>query len=179
MPAHMRHGHGPTTEKAKDFKGAVVKVVRYIAHDKLALFVAIACAVGSVAFNVMGPRVLGEATTELFRGIAAKVGGTGGVDFALIGRILATVLCIYIASSALSLVQGWLMTGVTQRVCYRLRRPFSLLAEKQVVFYIPAFPIGFLGGARGNRSLATKNGSPAIIVYVFFVSCGASLRHSM
>lgn len=121
MPAHMRHGHGPTTEKAKDFKGAVVKVVRYIAHDKLALFVAIACAVGSVAFNVMGPRVLGEATTELFRGIAAKVGGTGGVDFALIGRILATVLCIYIASSALSLVQGWLMTGVTQRVCYRLR----------------------------------------------------------
>ena len=122
MPAHMRHGHGPTTEKAKDFKGAVVKVVRYIAHDKLALFVAIACAVGSVAFNVMGPRVLGEATTELFRGIAAKVGGTGGVDFALIGRILATVLCIYIASSALSLVQGWLMTGVTQRVCYRLRR---------------------------------------------------------
>lgn len=127
MPAHMRHGHGPTTEKAKDFKGAVVKVVRYIAHDKLALFVAIACAVGSVAFNVMGPRVLGEATTELFRGIAAKVGGTGGVDFALIGRILATVLCIYITSSALSLVQGWLMTGVTQRVCYRLR---SQIIEK-------------------------------------------------
>lgn len=127
MPAHMRHGHGPTTEKAKDFKGAVVKVVRYIAHDKLALFVAIACAVGSVAFNVMGPRVLGEATTELFRGIAAKVGGTGGVDFTLIGRILATVLCIYITSSALSLVQGWLMTGVTQRVCYRLR---SQIIEK-------------------------------------------------
>lgn len=135
MPAHMRHGHGPTTEKAKDFKGAVVKVVRYIAHDKLALFVAIACAVGSVAFNVMGPRVLGEATTELFRGIAAKVGGTGGVDFALIGRILATVLCIYITSSALSLVQGWLMTGVTQRVCYRLRR--------QVIEKIDRMPLAY------------------------------------
>lgn len=135
MPAHMRHGHGPTTEKAKDFKGAVVKVVRYIAHDKLALFVAIACAVGSVAFNVMGPRVLGEATTELFRGIAAKVGGTGGVDFALIGRILATVLCIYIASSALSLVQGWLMTGVTQRVCYRLRR--------QIIGKIDRMPLAY------------------------------------
>lgn len=135
MPAHMRHGHGPTTEKAKDFKGAVVKVVRYIAHDKLALFVAIACAVGSVAFNVMGPRVLGEATTELFRGIAAKVGGTGGVDFALIGRILATVLCIYIASSALSLVQGWLMTGVTQRVCYRLRR--------QIIEKIDRMPLAY------------------------------------
>lgn len=135
MPAHMRHGHGPTTEKAKDFKGAVVKVVRYIAHDKLALFVAIACAVGSVAFNVMGPRVLGEATTELFRGIAAKVGGTGGVDFALIGRILATVLCIYIASSALGLVQGWLMTGVTQRVCYRLRR--------QIIEKIDRMPLAY------------------------------------
>lgn len=142
MPAHMRHGYGPTTEKAKDFKGAVVKVVRYIAHDKLALFVAIACAVGSVAFNVMGPRVLGEATTELFRGIAAKVGGTGGVDFALIGRILATVLCIYIASSALSLVQGWLMTGVTQRVCYRLRRQIIEKIDRMPLAYFERVSTG-------------------------------------
>lgn len=142
MPAHMRHSHGPTTEKAKDFKGAVVKVVRYIAHDKLALFVAIACAVGSVAFNVMGPRVLGEATTELFRGIAAKVGGTGGVDFALIGRILATVLCIYITSSALSLVQGWLMTGVTQRVCYRLRRQIIEKIDRMPLAYFERVSTG-------------------------------------
>lgn len=142
MPAHMRHGHGPTTEKAKDFKGAVVKVVRYIAHDKLALFVAIACAVGSVAFNVMGPRVLGEATTELFHGIAAKVGGTGGVDFALIGRILATVLCIYITSSALSLVQGWLMTGVTQRVCYRLRRQIIEKIDRMPLAYFERVSTG-------------------------------------
>ena len=142
MPAHMRHGHGPTTEKAKDFKGAVVKVVRYIAHDKLALFVAIACAVGSVAFNVMGPRVLGEATTELFRGIAAKVGGAGGVDFALIGRILATVLCIYITSSALSLVQGWLMTGVTQRVCYRLRRQIIEKIDRMPLAYFERVSTG-------------------------------------
>lgn len=142
MPAHMRHGHGPTTVKAKDFKGAVVKVVRYIAHDKLALFVAIVCAVGSVAFNVMGPRVLGEATTELFRGIAAKVGGTGGVDFALIGRILATVLCIYITSSALSLVQGWLMTGVTQRVCYRLRRQIIEKIDRMPLAYFERVSTG-------------------------------------
>lgn len=142
MPGHMRHGHGPATEKAKDFKGAVVKVVRYIARDKLALFVAIACAVGSVAFNVMGPRVLGEATTELFRGIAAKVGGTGGVDFTLIGRILATVLCIYIASSVLSLVQGWLMTGVTQRVCYRLRRQIIEKIDRMPLAYFERVSTG-------------------------------------
>lgn len=142
MPGHMRHGHGPVTEKAKDFKGAVVKVVRYIAHDKLALFVAVACAVGSVAFNVMGPRVLGEATTELFRGIAAKVGGTGGVDFTLIGRILATVLCIYITSSVLSLVQGWLMTGVTQRVCYRLRRQIIEKIDRMPLAYFERVSTG-------------------------------------
>lgn len=142
MPGHMRHGHGPGTEKAKDFKGAVIKVVRYIAHDKLALFVAIACAVGSVAFNVMGPRVLGEATTELFRGIAAKVGGTGGVDFTLIGRILATVLCIYITSSVLSLVQGWLMTGVTQRVCYRLRRQIIEKIDRMPLAYFERVSTG-------------------------------------
>lgn len=142
MPGHMRHGNGPATEKAKDFKGAVVKVVRYIAHDKLALFVAIACAVGSVAFNVMGPRVLGEATTELFRGIAAKVGGTGGVDFTLIGRILATVLCIYITSSVLSLVQGWLMTGVTQRVCYRLRRQIIEKIDRMPLAYFERVSTG-------------------------------------
>ncbi|RHF38751.1 ABC transporter ATP-binding protein [Collinsella intestinalis] len=142
MPGHMRHGHGPATEKAKDFKGAVIKVVRYIAHDKLALFVAIACAVGSVAFNVMGPRVLGEATTELFRGIAAKVGGAGGVDFTLVGRILATVLCIYITSSVLSLVQGWLMTGVTQRVCYRLRRQIIEKIDRMPLAYFERVSTG-------------------------------------
>lgn len=135
MPGHMHHGRGPATEKAKDFKGAVIKVVRYIAHDKLALFIAIACAVGSVAFNVMGPRVLGEATTELFRGIVAKVGGTGGVDFSLVARILATVLYIYLTSSALNLIQGWLMTGITQRVCYRLRR--------QIVEKIDRMPLAY------------------------------------
>lgn len=122
MPGHMGHGRGPATEKAKDFKGTLLKLIRYIAHDKFRLLIAIACAIGSVAFNVYGPRVLGRATTELFNGIAAKIGGTGGVDFGAIGLILGTALTIYISSSVLNLVQGWLMTGITQRVCYRLRR---------------------------------------------------------
>ncbi len=122
MPGHMGHGRGSATEKAKDFKGTLLKLIRYIAHDKFRLLIAIACAIGSVAFNVYGPRVLGRATTELFNGIAAKIGGTGGVDFGAIGLILGTALTIYISSSVLNLVQGWLMTGITQRVCYRLRR---------------------------------------------------------
>ena len=137
MPGPMGHGHGrgPVTEKAKDFKGTLAKLIGYIAHDKLALVIAIACAIGSVAFNVVGPRVLGEATTELFEGIAAKVGGTGGVDFDAIGFILGCALTLYLSSAALNLVQGWLMTGITQRVCYRLRR--------EIVEKVDRMPLGY------------------------------------
>lgn len=135
MPGHMGHGRGPATEKAKDFKGTLLKLIRYIAHDRFRLLIAIACAIGSVAFNVYGPRVLGRATTELFNGIAAKIGGTGGVDFGAIGLILGTALTIYISSSVLNLVQGWLMTGITQRVCYRLR--------KEIVEKIDRMPLAY------------------------------------
>ena len=135
MPGHMGHGRGPATEKAKDFKGTLLKLIRYIAHDRFRLLIAIACAIGSVAFNVYGPRVLGRATTELFNGIAAKIGGTGGVDFGAIGLILGTALTIYISSSVLNLVQGWLMTGITQRVCYRLR--------KEIVEKIDHMPLAY------------------------------------
>lgn len=135
MPGHMGHGRGPATEKAKDFKGTLLKLIRYIAHDKFRLLIAIACAIGSVAFNVYGPRVLGRATTELFNGIAAKIGGTGGVDFGAIGLILGTALTIYISSSVLNLVQGWLMTGITQRVCYRLRREIVEKIDRMPLAY--------------------------------------------
>lgn len=135
MRGHMGHGRGPATEKAKDFKGTLLKLIRYIAHDKFRLLIAIACAIGSVAFNVYGPRVLGRATTELFNGIAAKIGGTGGVDFGAIGLILGTALAIYISSSVLNLVQGWLMTGITQRVCYRLRREIVEKIDRMPLAY--------------------------------------------
>lgn len=135
MPGHMGHGRGPATEKAKDFKGTLLKLIRYIAHDKFRLLIAIACAIGSVAFNVYGPRVLGRATTELFNGIAAKIGGTGGVDFGAIGLILGTALTIFISSSVLNLVQGWLMTGITQRVCYRLRREIVEKIDRMPLAY--------------------------------------------
>lgn len=135
MPGHMGHGRGPATEKAKDFKGTLLKLIRYIAHDKFRLLIAIACAIGSVAFNVYGPRVLGRATTELFNGIAAKIGGTGGVDFGAIGLILGTALTIYISSSVLNFVQGWLMTGITQRVCYRLRREIVEKIDRMPLAY--------------------------------------------
>lgn len=130
------------TEKAKDFKGTLLKLVRYLARDKVRLFIAIACAVGSVAFNVTGPRVLGNATTQLFEGIAAKVAGTGSVDFDAVGMILATALCIYVSSAFLNLVQGWLMTGITQRVCYRLRREIIEKVDRMPLAYFERVSTG-------------------------------------
>ena len=142
MPGPMGAGRGPVTEKAKDFKGTIAKLVGYIAHDRIALAIAIACAIGSVAFNVVGPRVLGQATTKLFEGIAAKVGGTGSVDFGAIGLILGCALSIYISSAALNLVQGWLMTGITQRVCYRLRRQIIEKVDRMPLAYFERVSTG-------------------------------------
>lgn len=125
----------PATEKAKDFKGTLIKLVRYIAHERVKLVCAIVFAIVSVAFNVTGPRVLGNATTELFQGLTAKITGAGGIDFDAIARILATALVIYISAAAANLVQGWLMTGITQRVCYRLRR--------EIIEKIDRMPLGY------------------------------------
>lgn len=139
MPMGPRHH---ATEKAKDFKGTLHKLVHYLAHDKIRLFIAIVCAIGSVVFNVIGPRVLGDATTMLFEGIAAKVSGTGGVDFDAVGLILATALCIYVSSAMLNLVQGWLMTGITQRVCYRLRREIIEKVDRMPLAYFERVSTG-------------------------------------
>lgn len=134
MPGPMGR-RGVASERAKDFKGTIRKLISYIAHERVALVIAIACAIGSVVFNVMGPKILGQATTELFSGIAAKVTGTGSIDFVKIGYILATLLCLYITAAFLNFVQGWLMTGITQRVCYRMRR--------EIVEKIDRMPLGY------------------------------------
>ena len=126
-------GHGPGGpgapvmggEKAKDFKGTIARCWRYIARHRLAVAVVVLCAVGSTAFGIVGPKILGEATTTLFAGLSDTVAGTGSIDFGHIGQILLLTLGIYVLSALLSLLQGWLMAGVTQRVCYRLRRDVS------------------------------------------------------
>lgn len=131
MSEHRQTPRGPmgrghmSTERAKDFKGALLKLLRHMgAHRAALIFVAI-FAVGSTIFNVIGPKVLSKATTELFNGLVAKVQGTGGIDFAFIGRILLMLLGLYLVSALFSFLQGWLMSGVTQKVCYGLRRDIS------------------------------------------------------
>ena len=129
----MRHG-----EKAKDFKGTMRQLLGYIGQHKVAVFVAVAFAVCSVIFNIVGPKVLGQVTTKLFEGLVAKVNGTGDVDFNWIAKTLGFLLCLYLASSACSLIQGWLMTGVTQKICYRMR--------KEIAAKIAVVPMSYFNG---------------------------------
>ena len=141
MPGPMGR-RGPAGERAKDFKGTIKRLISYIAHERVALLIAIACAIGSVVFNVVGPRILGQATTKLFEGIALKVAGTGSIDFTGIGRILATLMCLYATSAFLNFLQGWLMTGITQRVCYRLRREIIQKVDRMPLGYFETNSVG-------------------------------------
>lgn len=125
-------------EKAKDFKGTMRQLLGYIGQHKVAVLAAVAFAVCSVVFNIVGPKVLGQVTTKLFEGLVAKVNGTGDVDFAWIAKTLGFLLCLYLASSVCSLIQGWLMTGVTQKICYRMR--------KEIAAKIAVVPMGYFNG---------------------------------
>ena len=137
-PAHR----GPASERARDFSGTLKQLVAYLAHERIALVIALVCAISSVVFNVVGPRILGQATTKLFEGITAKVMGTGSIDFAGIGYILAGLLCLYLTSAAFNFCQGWLMTGVTQRVCYRMRREIVEKIDRMPLAYFERNAVG-------------------------------------
>ena len=137
-PGGGGHGPGRVVEKPKDFKGTMVKLLGYVGKHKIAVFFAIAFAMCSVIFNIIGPKVLGQVTTKLYEGLVAKVAGTGAVDFDWIGKTLLFLLGLYLASSACNLIQGWLMTGVTQKICYRMRKE---IAEK-----ITVVPMSYFNG---------------------------------
>ena len=120
------HGHGMRGgEKAKDFSGAMKKLLKYMERYKFRLLIMILFAVAGTVFAIVGPRILGKATTELFSGLVAKVQGTGGIDFGKIGAILLSVLGLYLISALFSFIQGFVMTGISNDVSYSLRRDIS------------------------------------------------------
>ena len=128
----MRHGGpmghggpGMAGEKAKDFKGTMKKLMWYLSEFKAAIFFVMVFAVGSTVFNIVGPKILGKATTELFNGLVSKVSGGAGIDFDKIGRILVLLLGLYVCSALFSFIQGYIMTGVSQKMTYRMRREIS------------------------------------------------------
>ena len=126
---HGPMGHGPMHggEKAKDFKGTIKKLLRYISRYKVGIFFVLLFAVGSAAFSIVGPRILGDATTEIFEGLVSKISGTvgGGINFAKLGGILLFLLGLYVVSAVFSFLQGIIMTGVSQKISYHLRKEIS------------------------------------------------------
>ena len=129
-------------EKAKDFKGTIGKLFRYIGKYKAAVVVVAIFAIGSTVFNVVCPKVLGKATTALSEGIMNKVTGNGGIDFTYIGKILLFCLGLYVLSVAFSFVQGFIMTGITQKVCYRMRREVSEKINRMPMSYFESRTYG-------------------------------------
>lgn len=141
-PPHGPHGGMAPGEKAKDFKGTMKKLMGYIGKYKIGVFAVLLFAVGSTVFNIIGPKVLSKATTELFEGLMRKVQGTGGIDFGKIGRVLILLLCLYLISALFSFVQGWIMTGITQKMCYRFRREISEKINRMPMKYFESRTVG-------------------------------------
>lgn len=112
-------------EKAKDFKGTMKKLMGYLGKYKIGLFFVAVFAIGSTIFNIVGPKILGKATTEIFNGLVGKVSGVAGIDFDAIAKILITLLCLYLCSAAFAFIQGYIMTGISQKLTYRMRREIS------------------------------------------------------
>lgn len=122
----MGHGgHGMPGEKAKDFRGTMKKLAVYLGAYKIPLLFVVIFAVGSTIFNIVGPKILGRATTEIFNGLVGKISGGAGIDFEKIGRILLLLLALYACSALFSFVQGYIMTGVSQKLTYRMRKEIS------------------------------------------------------
>ena len=112
-------------EKAKDFKGSMAKLFRYMGRYKFRFILMFIFAVAGTVFSIVGPKILGKATTELFNGLVAKVNGTGEIDFGKIGMILLWTLGLYVLSACFSFVQGFVMSGISNDVTYNLRKDIS------------------------------------------------------
>ena len=116
------HGGMGAGEKAKDFKGTIKKLMKYLSEYKIGLIFVLLFAIGSTIFNIAGPKILGKATTEIFTGLVGKV---SGIDFEKIAHILIFLMCLYVTSAIFSFIQGYIMTGVSQKLTYRLRKEIS------------------------------------------------------
>jgi ATP-binding cassette subfamily B multidrug efflux pump len=129
-------------EKPKDFKGTIGKLLNYMAEYKFQLVLVFIFAVCSTVFTIVGPKVLSKATNELFNGLVAKISGTGGIDFSKIATILITLLVLYVISAVFSFVQGWIMSGISQKVCFRMRKQISEKINRMPLKYFESNTIG-------------------------------------
>ena len=177
----MGHGHGPgaPVEKAKDFQGTIRKILTYMGNYKSALVIVLIFAVASTVFNVIGPKILSRATTELFNGLMSKLSGGSGIDFAKIGRILLILLSIYVCSAVFSFVHGWIMTGISQKMTFRMRREISEKINRMPMKYFESRTVGDVlsritndvdtMGQSLNQSITQLITSVATIIGVFIM----------
>lgn len=143
MPRRMGPGHGMAPgEKARDFKGTLVKMLDYMGRYKFALIAVMIFAICSTAFNIIGPKVLSQVTTEIFNGLVAKIQGSGGIDFEKIGQILLILLGLYLLSACFNFMQGWLMTGISQKMCFRMRKEISEKINRMPLDYFESRTVG-------------------------------------
>ncbi|HJG86779.1 MAG TPA: ABC transporter ATP-binding protein/permease [Pseudoflavonifractor capillosus] len=138
----MGHGGMRGGEKAKDFKGTIGKLLAYMGRYKIGLFFVLLFAAGSTVFNIFGPKILGNATTELFNGLVAKINGTGGIDFGRIAQILLFLLGMYLIAAVFSSIQGWIMSGIAQKMAYRMRRDISEKINRMPMKYFESRTVG-------------------------------------
>ena len=141
-PGGGHHGRMMPGAKAKDFKGTMRRMIRFMGRFKAAIAVVFLFAIGSTVFNIVGPKVLSQATTELFNGIAAKIAGTGGIDYDAVAGILAATLALYLVSAACSFVQGWMMSSVSQRTCYQMRADIAAKIDRMPMGYFERTSVG-------------------------------------
>lgn len=140
-PGGPRRGMMPA-EKAKDFKGSIGKLIKYIGTYKIAIIFVMVMAAASTVFSVIGPKILGKATTGLSEGLMRKIAGTGGIDFGYIGKILLIVLGLYACSAIFNFIQGWIMTGISQKICYRMRKEISEKINRMPMKYFESRTYG-------------------------------------
>ncbi len=142
MPRHGHMGPGGTNEKAKDFKGTLKKLLHYMSVFKVQMAFIVIFAICGTVFDIVGPKILGKATTEIYNGLVSKVSGGSGMDFGRIGQILLMTLGLYLISALCSFIQGYLMTGVSQKTTYRLRKEISEKINRMPMNYFDTKPVG-------------------------------------
>lgn len=139
---HGGGGFGAPAEKAKDFKGTIKKLMSFAKTYTLQIVMVMVFAIGSTIFTIAGPKILGKATTELGKGLGRMIAGTGGINFRRIGVILGILLGMYAVSALFSFIQGWLMTGVSQKMCYNLRDAISKKLNRLPISYYESRNVG-------------------------------------
>ncbi|MDT2600724.1 ABC transporter ATP-binding protein [Enterococcus hulanensis] len=135
-------GMAAPVEKAKDFKGTIKKLVSYLGAYKIAVFFVMIFAIASTIFNIWGPKILSKAITELFNGLIKKYQGTGGIDFDKIGGILLFMLGLYVVASLFGIIQGWIMSTISQKITYRMRKEISEKIDRMPMNYFESRTTG-------------------------------------